>query len=44
MKLLGDIRSKITKDKKGENLSRLEITLVVLIHRNVVNNRYQQNS
>ena len=44
MKSLGDIKSKRTKDEKGENVSRLEITLVVLIHRNVVNNSYQQNS
>ena len=44
MKSLGDIKSKRTKDEKGENVSRLEITLVVLIHRNAVNNSYQQNS
>ena len=44
MTLLGGIKSKITKDEKGENVSRLEITLVVLIHRNVVNTSYQQNS
>ena len=44
MTLLEDIKSKITKDEKGENVSRLEITLVVLIHCNVANNSYQQNS
>ena len=44
MKLLGSIKSKITKDKNGENVPYLEITEVVLIHCNVVNNSYQQNS
>ena len=44
MKLLGSTKSKITKDKNGENVSYLEIAEVVLIHCNVVNNSYQQNS
>ena len=44
MKLLGSTKSKITKDKNGENIPYLEITEVVLIHCNVVNNSYQQNS
>ena len=44
MKLLGSTKSKITKDKKGENVPRLEITEVVLIHFNIVNNNYQQDS
>ena len=44
MKLLGSSKSKITKDKNGENISYLESTEVVLIHCNVVNNSYQQNS
>ena len=44
MKLLGSTKSKITKDKNGENVPYLEITEVVLIHCNVVNNSYQQNS
>ena len=44
MKLLGSTKSKITKDKNGENVSYLEITEVVLIHCNVVNNSYQQSS
>ena len=43
MKLLGSTKSKI-KDKNGENVRYLEITEVVLIHHNVVNNSYQQNS
>ena len=44
MKLLGSTKSKITKDKNGENIPYLEITEVVLIHCNVVNNSYWQNS
>ena len=32
MKLLEITKSKITKDKNGENLLDLEITKVVLIH------------
>ena len=34
----------ITKDKNGENVTRLEITEVVLIHCNIVNKNYQQDS
>ena len=41
MKLLGSTESKITKDTNDENLPYLEITEVVLIHCNVVNNSYQ---
>ena len=44
MKLLGSIKSKITKDKNGENVPHLEITEIVLVHRNIVNNDYQQDS
>ena len=44
MKLLGSTESKITKDKNGENLPHLEITDVVLVHCNLVNNDYQQDS
>ena len=44
MKLLGSTKNKITKDKKGENVPHLEITEVVLVHCNIVNNNYQQNS
>ena len=43
MKLLRITKSKI-KDENGENVPSLEITEVVLIHCNVVNNSYQQNS
>ena len=44
MKLLGSTISKITKDKNGWNFPYLEITEVVLVHCNVVNNSYQKNS
>ena len=43
-KLLGSTENKITRDKKCENVPHLEITEVVLIHCNVVNNDYQQHS
>ena len=32
MKLLGSIKNKITTDEKGENVSNLEITKVLLTH------------
>ena len=44
MKLLGSTDNKITKDKNGENVLHLEITEVVLVHCNIVNNGYQQDS
>ena len=44
MKLLGSTESKITKDKNGENVPRLEIVKLVLVHCNLVNNDYQQDS
>ena len=44
MKLLGRTESKIAKDKNGENVPHLEIVELVLIHCNLVNNNYQQNS
>ena len=40
MKLLGSIENKVTKDKNGENGRHLEITEVVLVHSNSVNNDY----
>ena len=43
-KLLGSTENTITKDKNGENVPHLEITKVVLIHCNIVNNDYQQDS
>ena len=42
MNLLGSAKSKITKDENGEDVPYLEITKVVLIKCNVVNNSYQQ--
>ena len=44
MKLLGSTENKITKNKNGENVPHLEITEVVLVHCNMVNNDYQQDS
>ena len=44
MKLLGRTENKITKDKNGENVPHLEITEVVLVHCNMVNNDYQHDS
>ena len=44
MKLLGSTENKITKDKDGENVPHLEIVELVLVHCNLVNNDYQQDS
>ena len=44
MKLLGSTESKITKDKNSENVPHLEITEVVFVHCNIINNDYQQDS
>ena len=44
MKPLGSTENKITKDKNDENVPHLEITEVVLVHCNIVNNDYQQYS
>ena len=44
MKLLGSTESKITGEKNGENVPRLEVVELVLIHCNIVDNNYQQNS
>ena len=44
IKLLGSTENKITKEKNGENVPHLEITEVVLVHFNIVNNDYQQDS
>ena len=35
---------KITKDENSENVPHLEITEVLLIHYNIVNNDFQQDS
>ena len=42
--LLGSTENKITEDKNGENVPHLEIIEVVLVHCNIVNNDYQQDS
>ena len=43
-KLLGGNKSKIAQDKNGENIPNLKITQVVLVHCNIVNNDYKQDS
>ena len=44
MKLLGSTKNKTTEDKNGENVPHLQITEVVLVHCDIVNNDYQQYS
>ena len=44
IKLLGSPESKITKNKNGENVPHLEVIELVLVHCNLVNNDYQQDS
>ena len=44
MKLFGSTENKITKEKNGKNAPHLEITEIVLVHCNIVNNDYQQDS
>ena len=44
MKLLGRSESKVPKDKNGENVPHLEVAELVLVHCNLVNNDYQQDS
>ena len=44
MKLLGSTESKITKDKNGEEVSHIKLVELVLLHCNLVNNDYQQDS
>ena len=44
MKLLGSTKTKINKDKNGENVPHLETNEVVLIHCNIVNNDYLKDS
>ena len=44
MKLQRSTEIKIAKDKNGENVPHLEITEVILVHCNIVNNSYQQGS
>ena len=44
MKFIGSTKNKITKDKNVEDAPHLEITEVILVHCNVVNKNYQQDS
>ena len=44
MKLLGSTKSKITKDKNDEEVPHLEVVELVLVHCNLFNNDYQQDS
>ena len=44
MKLLGNTKNKITQGKNGENIPHLQITEVVLVHCNIANDDYQQDS
>ena len=44
MKLLGSTESEIPKDKNGENVPHLEIIELVLVHCNLVDNDYQEDS
>ena len=44
MELLGNTETKTTKDKNGENVPHLEVLESVLVHCNLVNNDYQENS
>ena len=44
MKLFGSTKYKVNRDENGENVPRLEITEVPLIHCNFLNSNYQQDS
>ena len=44
MKLLGSSKNKIANGKNGENVPHLETTEVVLVHYNIFNKDYQQDS
>ena len=44
MRLLGSAESKITKNKNGENVPHLEDVELVLVHCNLANSDYQQDS
>ena len=44
MRLHGSTENKITKDKNSNNVPDLEITEVVLVSYDIVNNNYQQDS
>ena len=40
MKLTGSTKSKITENENDENVPNLEITEIVLIHCNIIDNNY----
>ena len=44
MKLLESTKSKMTKNKNGENVLHLQITEVILVHCNIADNGYQHYS
>ena len=44
MKLLGSTKSEIIKDGNDENVLHLEITEIVLVHCNIINNDYEHDS
>ena len=44
IELLENTKNKIPKDKNGENVPHIEVTEVVLVHCNIVNNDYRQDS
>ena len=44
IKLPASNKNKITKVENSENVSHLEITEVILVHFNIVNKDYQQDS
>ena len=44
MKLLRSAKNNINKNEDGEHVPHLEITEVVLVHCNIVNNDYQHDS
>ena len=44
MKLLGSTENKNTTNKNGENVPPLQVTEAVLVHCNITNNDYQQES
>ena len=44
MKILESTTGKISKDQNGENVTHSEISGVILVHCNIVNNNYQYDS
>ena len=44
MKLMGSAKKYVAPDKDGEDVPKLESAEIVLVHCNLVNNNYQQES